>query len=61
MARLLCGDVRGGGSVYRASIARGGAWGAVVRAVCMMLAHITFQVVAPMAAANGSSLGQVVQ
>ena len=38
MARLLCGDVRGGGRVYRARIARGGAWGAVVRAVCMTLA-----------------------
>ena len=59
MARLLCGAVRGGGRVYWARIARGGAWGAVVRAVCMMLALITFQVV--MAAANGSSLGQVVQ
>ena len=61
MARLLCGDVRGGGRAYRARIARGGAWGAVVRAVCMTFALVTFQVVAPMAAANGSSLGQVVQ
>ena len=61
MARLLCGAVRGRSRVYRARIARGGAWGAVVRAVCMTLALVTSQVVAPMAAANGSSLGQVVQ
>ena len=61
MARLLCGDVRGGGRAYRARIARGGAWGAAVRAVCMSFSLLTLQVVAPMAAANGSSLGQVVE
>ena len=61
MARLLCGAVRGEGRVYRARIARGGAWGAAVRVVCMSFSLLTLQVVAPMAAANGSSLGQVVQ
>ena len=39
MSRLLCGDVRGRSRVYRARIARGGAWGAVVRAVCMSFSH----------------------
>ena len=61
MARLLCGAVRGGSRAYRARIARVGAWGAVVRAVCMSFSLLTVQVVAPMAAANGSTLGQVVQ
>jgi hypothetical protein len=61
VAHLLCRDVRDRSRAYQACIARGGAWGAVVRAVCMTFALVTFQVVAPMASANGSSLGQVVQ
>ena len=61
MARLLCRVLRGRSRVYRERIARGGAWDAVVRAVCMSFSLLTLQVVAPMAAANGSTLGQVVE
>ena len=61
MARLLCGTVRGRSSVCQARMGRGMVWGAAVRVVCMSFSLLTVQVVAPTAAANGSSLGQVVQ
>ena len=35
MARLLCGAVRGRGSVCQARMGRGLVWGAAVRVVCM--------------------------
>jgi hypothetical protein len=38
VAHLLCGVVRGGGRTSQVRLARGGAWGAAVRAVCMTLA-----------------------